>query len=148
MRISFIAKSILLIALSPINSSINYCEAQLNTAQKHQDPPVYIDNGKTIDSLEKVYNSEGIEYDHWDIDNSDSCLNIGFINSDKVPSFKDVNETVRKYKAIASSIKKALANPGNYNSYNIIFIKKEKGIGGDVRIHSAGMQLKNKELEN
>ena len=139
---------ILLVSVLGIGHFCNYCQAQSNTDKKHQDPPLYIDNGKTIDSLIKAFNSEGVEYYHWDIDNSDSCLNIGFVNSGKVPSFKDVDVTVRKYKAIASLIKKVLANPEKYNSYYIIFVKKEKGIVGDVRIHSAGMQLKNKDLEN
>ena len=47
--------------------------------------PDFVDNGKAVDSLKKVYSCESIEYDNWkDNDASDSCLTVCLINSNKV----------------------------------------------------------------
>ena len=108
--------------------------------------PQFRDNGKTIDSLKSVYNFEGIEYENWeDDDATDSSLTVSFINSKKLPS-KDIDEGVKEFKAIASSIHKSIVDTSKYNSYYIIFVKKDT-IGNMVNgSHTAGMDVSVKEF--
>ena len=79
--------------------------------------PGFNDNGKTIDSLKKVYSCESIDFHNWDDKKaSDSCLTVCLINSNRVPSGSDVDNNVKELKGVASSIKKSLAKPQNYKS--------------------------------
>ena len=109
--------------------------------------PDFVDNGKTVDSLIKVYNCESIEYNNWeDNDATDSCLTVCLINSNKVPSGDNVNGNVNQLKGIALSIKNSLAKPENYNSLYIIFVKKDNVNGLETKNHSAGMKIPTTEL--
>ncbi|MEI9943254.1 MAG: hypothetical protein WDN26_03460 [Chitinophagaceae bacterium] len=79
--------------------------------------PEFADNGKTVDSLKKIYNCESIEYDNWtEKDATDSCLTVCLINSNKATSANNVDSSSNQLKGIALSIKKSLAKPQNYNS--------------------------------
>ena len=109
--------------------------------------PEFVDNGKTVDSLIKVYNCEGVEYDNWkDNDATDSCLTVCLINSNKVPTTSNVDEEGEQLKAIVLSIKKSLANPKNYSSYYIIFVKKDNTNCISTKTHSAGMEIQSSAL--
>ena len=109
--------------------------------------PNFVDGGKTIDSLVKAYNCESVEYDNWkDNDATDSCLTVCLINSSKVPKSNNPDEDGNQLKGIASSIKKSLANPQKYNSFYIIFIKKENVNGEETKVHSAGMEIPSSAL--
>lgn len=105
----------------------------------------FSDNGKTIDSIVKAYNCEGVEYNNWtENDATDSCLTVCLINSTKVPSSGNINNPV--FTAMATAIKKSLAKPQDYNSYYIIFVNKDSVNGAEIKVHSAGMQIQNSEL--
>jgi len=109
--------------------------------------PEFADNGKAIDSLKKVYNCESIDYENWgDKKPADSCLTVCLINSTKVPSGKNVDENANEFKAIASTIHKALAKPQAYKSFYIIFVEKDKVNGQEFKVHSAGMEIASSEL--
>ncbi|MEJ7627097.1 MAG: hypothetical protein WKF35_09550 [Ferruginibacter sp.] len=109
--------------------------------------PEFIDNGKAIDSLLKAYNCESVEYDNWkDNDATDSCLTVCLINSNKVLAGDNPDENGNQLEGIALSIKRSLAKPQKYNSFYIIFVKKEKVNGEDIRVHSAGMEIRSSAL--
>ncbi|HEY6504903.1 MAG TPA: hypothetical protein VIZ28_13060 [Chitinophagaceae bacterium] len=109
--------------------------------------PEFVDNGKAVDSLKKVYNCESIEYDNWEEnDATDSCLTVCLINSNKVPSGDNVDDNVNQLKGIALTIKTSLAKPENYNSFYIIFVEKENMNGLESKSHAAGMEISSKEL--
>ena len=109
--------------------------------------PKFVDNGKTIDSLIKTYNCESVEYDNWkDNDATDSCLTVCLINSSKVPKSSDPENDANELKGIASSIKNSLAKPQTYNSFYIIFVKKENMNGEIIKVHSAGMEIPSSAL--
>lgn len=109
--------------------------------------PEFADNGKTIDSLKKVYNCESINYENWDDkETTDSCLTVCFINSTKVPSGNKLDENVNQFKAIALTINKSLAKPQTYKSFYIIFLKKDNVNGQETKVHSAGMEIASADL--
>ncbi len=109
--------------------------------------PQFLDGGKTVDSLIKVYNCEGIEYDNWEEKKpTDSCLTVCFINSTKVPPATDFENSIGSLEKIASVIKRSLKKPQDYKSYYIIFIKKETKNGMIFRTHSNGMKIPSTEL--
>jgi hypothetical protein len=79
--------------------------------------PEFADNGKTVDSLKKVYNCESINFENWgDKKTTDSCLTVCLVNSTKVPSNGNVDSTADQLKGIASSIKKSLIKSQTYKS--------------------------------
>jgi hypothetical protein len=105
-------------------------------------PPLFTDNGKTIDSVQKAYDCETIDFENWgDKTAKDSFLTIRLINSTKVPSLANMDRHVNELETIAFSIKKALANPQAYKSFYIIFIKKEFVNGEEIQAHAAGMEV-------
>ncbi|MDB5200982.1 MAG: hypothetical protein JWQ27_391 [Ferruginibacter sp.] len=109
--------------------------------------PEFADNGKTVDSLKKVYNCENIDYENWgDKKAADSCLTVCLINSSKVPSGNNADEEANKFTAMALAIKKSLAKPQNYKSFYLIFVKKENVNGQETKVHSPGMEIPNAEL--
>ncbi len=109
--------------------------------------PKFTDNGKAIDSLKKVYNCESINYENWgDKKTTDSCLTVCLINSTKVPSGNNVDGNVNQFKAIALTIKQALAKPQAYKSIYIIFVKNDNVNGLESKVHSAGMEIASAEL--
>lgn len=111
--------------------------------------PEFVDNGKTVDSLKKVYNCESIDFENWEVvvneKVTDSCLTVRLINSSKVPSVdSDPDNISLPLKEIASTIKKALVKPQNYKLFHIIFIKKDKV--GEVEVYSLGGEIQSKNL--
>ena len=139
MKLTFRLFYVLTISLCFYNCSNNHTK---NKEVATIGQPEFLDNGKTIDSLIKAYNCESIEYDNWkDNDANDSCLTVCLINSNKVPSGGDVDENANQIKEIALSVKKVLVKPQNYNSYYIIFVKKDKVNGLETKAHSAGMEI-------
>ena len=109
--------------------------------------PEFADNGRTVDSLKKVYNCESINYENWgDKKTTDSCLTVCLVNSSKVPSGGNVDSTADELKGIASSIKKSLTKSQTYKSFYIIFVKKENLNGLDINTHSAGMEISISQL--
>lgn len=106
--------------------------------------PSYKDNGKTIDSLIKIYNCQAVEYDNWKVDgNIYSCLNIGLLNSTKVPNNPNPDSAAVEFTGIARAIKNALVNPEKYKSYYIIFVATD---GMFMKSHASGMEVPNKLL--
>lgn len=109
--------------------------------------PEFTDNGKTIDSLKKVYNCESVDYENWGNKKAtDSCLTVCLINSSKVPTGNNIDENVNQFKSIALTINKSLAKPQAYKSFYIIFLKKENVNGQETKVHSAGMEIASAEL--
>lgn len=111
--------------------------------------PEFADNGKTIDSLKKVYNCESVDFENWENKKAtDSCLTVRLINSSKVPKSYNVDESVNQFKAIALAINKSLVKPQNYKSFYIIFVEKDKDnvTGLKMEAHSAGMKIRRAEL--
>jgi hypothetical protein len=109
--------------------------------------PEFADNGKTVDSLQKVYNCESINFENWgDKKTTDSCLTVCLVNSTKVPSGGNVDSTADQLKGIASLIKKSLTKSQNYKSFYIIFIKKDNLNGLETKTHSAGMEISSSQL--
>jgi len=118
-----------------------------NKALSEVKQPEFADNGKTIDSLKKVYNCESINYENWDDKEiTDSCLTVCLINSTKVPSDNKIDENVNQFKAIALTINKSLAKPQTYKSFYIIFLKKDNVNGQETKVHSAGMEIASADL--
>lgn len=109
--------------------------------------PEFVDNGKTIDSLKKVYDCENIEFNNWEVSKAeDSCLNVCLINSTKISSILNLNSDVDLTKEIASAIKKQLVKPAQYNSFYIIFIKKEMVNGEEIKVHTLGSKITSNRL--
>ena len=107
----------------------------------------FSDNGKTVDSLKKVYNCESINFENWGgKKTTDSCLTVCLVNSTKVPSGGNVDSTADQLKGIASSIKKSLTKSQTYKSFYIIFIKKDNENGLETKTHSAGMEISSSQL--
>ena len=129
---------------------LTYCSANKNTEVENKKvssfvTPEFRDNGKTIDSIVKAYNCESVEYDNWtENDATDSCLTVCLINSTKAPLFGNINDPV--FTAMATSIKKSLAKPQDYNEYYIVFVKTDTISGTVTKVHSAGMQIRSSEL--
>ena len=110
-------------------------------------PPDYLDQGKAVDSLKKVYNCETIEFNNWgDKQASDSCLTVCLVNSTKVPLGSNVDNSVDQFTGIASVIKKSLAKPQTYKTFYIIFVKKQNVNGIEIKSHSAGMEVPTREI--
>lgn len=131
------------ISLFYFSCASNNTKSKINALE-----PEFVDNGKTIDSLIKLYKCESIEYENWDENDAlDSCLTVCLINSKILPSNNNPEESSNQLKGIALSIKKALVVPQIYNSYYIIFVKKEKVFGSELKIHSDGMKIPNTELQ-
>jgi hypothetical protein len=109
--------------------------------------PKFAVNGKTVDSLQKFYNCESINFENWgDKKTTDSCLTVCLVNSTKVPSNGNVDSTADQLKGIASSIKKSLIKSQTYKSFYIIFVKKENVNGLETKTHSAGMEISSSQL--
>lgn len=110
--------------------------------------PEYRDNGKTLDSLKKIFGFKNVEYHKWgDDDKSDSCLTLQFINSDHLPKPEDPDLYALKFDQIAQSIKGSLKHPEKYNSYKIVFVQKEDMLGMPIKIHSGGAKVKSSDLK-
>jgi hypothetical protein len=108
--------------------------------------PAFLDKGKTVDSIQKAYTCESIEYENWEEnDATDSCLTVCFINSTKAPA-EDAGDSINPFKGIATAIKKSLAKPERYSSYNIVFIKKEVAKGVTTKNLTSGMKIPVTEL--
>jgi hypothetical protein len=100
--------------------------------------PEFKDDGKIIDSLKDVYNFEAVEYNNWDDDNAtDSSLTVSFINSKKLPA-KDIETSVREFKAIASSIHRSMVDKNRYESYNIIFVTRTRNGNSTSTFYNGG----------
>ena len=121
------------------------CNCSNNETEISQ--PEFLDNGKTIDSLKKVYNCESINYENWgDKKATDSCLTVCLINSSKVPTGSTVDSHVDQLEEIALAIKKALRKPQTYKTFYIIFVKKETINGIETKDHSGGMEIPSNHL--
>jgi len=133
------------------SASLYFCSCSDN-GKSSKEPteitqPEFADNGKTVDSLQKVYNCESINFENWgDKKTTDSCLTVCLVNSTKVPSGGNVDSTADQLKGIASSIKKSLAKSQTYKSFYIIFVKKENVNGLETKTHSAGMEISSSQL--
>lgn len=137
-----------LLILSTISLFFFSCASNNTKSEMMTLEPDFADKGKTIDSLIKSYKCENIEYENWDKNDAvDSCLTVCLINSKILPSNNNPEKSSNQLKGIALSIKKALVVPQIYNSYYIIFVKKEKVFGSELKIHSDGMKIPNTELQ-
>jgi hypothetical protein len=112
-------------------------------AQKQVTIPAFLDNGKTVDSLQQIHGAQEISYEKWDKRESDSCLSVCLINSQKVPIGVEASSHFIK---MASAIKKALKKPGSYKSIYIIFVIKDIVNGMEIKIHTSGMDVLLSEL--
>ena len=133
------------------SASLYFCNCSDNETKSKElteiTQPEFADNGKTVDSLKKVYNCESIDYENWgNKKTTDSCLTVCLINSTKVPSGNNVDESANQIKAIAFAIKKSLAKPQTYKSFYIIFVKKDNVNGQETKVHSAGLEITSAEL--
>jgi hypothetical protein len=109
--------------------------------------PLFNDNGNAIDNLRKEYDCENIEYENWgEKKATDSCLTVCLINSTKVSTPTNIGESVSQFRAIALTIKNALAVPQAYKCYYIIFLKKENNNGLVTKSHLSGMEIKSSDL--
>lgn len=109
-------------------------------------PPEFVDGGETINSLQRTYNFQSIEYENWeDDDATDSSLTICFINSILVPS-GDVDESYKQLKGIVSQIRKSLKKPEKYKSYYVIFVKRDNHSGLIFNSHTTGADIPSEEL--
>lgn len=109
--------------------------------------PGFADKGHTLDSLQKVYVCESIDFENWaQKPESDSCLTVCLVNSTRVPATENVMNTVAQLKGIASAVKKALVSPEMYKRYYIIFVKKDKTGMMETKEHTAGMEIPSAEL--
>lgn len=109
--------------------------------------PMFVDNGATVDSLQAYYQCEAIEYKNWKVNAAaDSCLTVEFINSTRVPFSNIKDSKPHPLEIIAASIKASLANPQQYNSYYIVFVKRMTGNGEVVESHTLGMEMLTAEL--
>lgn len=130
--------------------SLSFCTSDNTSKLKETNTstltPKFRDNGKTIDSLQSVYNFEGVEYENWeDDDATDSTLTVSFINSRKLPS-KELETSVDEFKAIASSLHRSIVDTSKFKSYYIIFVTKDT-IGNMVNgVHTAGMDVSVREF--
>lgn len=144
MKVTFRLFYLLTISICLCNcSSNNTKNKELASAIR----PDFLDNGRTVDSLKKVFNCESIEYDNWGFKKvTDSCLTVCLINSTKVPSGTNADSSADQLKGIALSIKKSLKEPQTYKLFYIIFIKKENVFGQETKTHSQGMEIAGTEL--
>ncbi|MFN3664952.1 MAG: hypothetical protein ACK4S0_02270 [Sediminibacterium sp.] len=91
-------------------------------------PPKFGDNGKVVDSIKIAYKAEGIEFENLEkTDLTDTSLTICLINCKKQIS-NNFDSSLIELKAIASNIRRSLANDSAYKSYRIVFVNREKGI--------------------
>lgn len=142
MKLKFCFFFILTISLCLYNCSSTHPKT---AALATMGQPEFADNGKTIAHLKKAYHCKSINYENWDNKKeTDSCLTVCLINSTKVPSMD--NPDSRELTEIAASIKKSLAKPQNYKSYYIIFVKKDKFNGEEIKVHSLGQEIRSKDL--
>jgi hypothetical protein len=127
--------------------SVFYFSCSQENKKGTTNTPIFADNAATIDSLQAHYQCESIEYKNWKVNaDADSCLTVEFINSTRVPfsNIKDGNP--HPLEEIAASIKASLANPQQYNSYYIVFVKRMMGNGEVVKSHTLGMEILSEEL--
>lgn len=109
--------------------------------------PEFVDKGKTVDSLKKVYNCESIDYENWgNKKETDSCLTVCLINSPIVPSSNNFDKQDLQLKGLALTIKKSLTKPQIYKSFYIIFMKKGKVFGKEYKSLSLGWEIRSKDL--
>ena len=119
-------------------------ESSNNITKSRQ--PEFLDNGRVVDSLKRVYNCQSIEYENWeDDDATDSSLTICFVNSNRVPSDK-VDDSHNQFIGIASQIKHSVAKSESYKSYYVIFIKVDTLFGMVRKSHTAGSVIPSKIL--
>jgi hypothetical protein len=117
--------------------------AKTDTASR---PPQFKDGGNTVKKLKDEYNCEAVEFENWEEDDAiDSSLTVCLVNSKRV-SPANQEQTFNQLKAIASTIKNALKYPERYNSYYIIFVKRENVLGMATSSHTAGATIQAKEL--
>lgn len=91
-------------------------------------PPKFGDNGKVVDSIKIAYKAEGIEFENLEkTDLTDTSLTICLINCKKQVS-NNFDSSLIELMAIASNIRRSLANDSTYKSYRIVFVNREKGI--------------------
>lgn|GEM_PF-2141858 len=129
--------------------TITYCscsDKNKRNSERTSAAPRFNDNGNTIDSLKSAYSFETVEYENWEDDDTiDSSLTVCFINSKKV-LHADFDARLTEFKAIAASLRKSVAEPNLYNSYYIIFVKRDTTNGIVSESHTAGMDKSVKEL--
>lgn len=116
-------------------------------AQNKSNPPIFIDNGKTIDSLKKAYSCEKIACENSaDKKMVDSCLTVYLINSTNVLSENDVNKNAHHLKNIAVAIMDVLTQPKEYKTIYVFFVNRFIQNGREKTIHTAGLELSTKGL--
>lgn len=116
-------------------------------AQNKSNSPVFTDNGKTLDSLQKVYKCETIEYKNSaDKKIVDSCLTVYLINSTRILSDKDVNKNAHQLKSVAAAIMHVLTQPQDYKTIYVFFVNRFGQNGSEKTIHTAGLEMSTKEL--
>jgi hypothetical protein len=109
-------------------------------------PPQFKDGGITVKKLKDEFSCEAIEFENWgDSNTNDSTLTVCLINSKKI-SPENAEQTFNQLRAVAANIKNALKQPGRYNAYYIIFVKREKLMGMITNAHTAGATITAKEL--
>jgi len=107
--------------------------------------PEFKDAGSTLNNLKTTYNCETIEFENWKPDDAkDSTLTVCLINSKALPSIPKENQ-LEHMKLIATQIKKALKNPELFNSYYVIFVKKEGALFVS-RSHTSGVTIRSQDL--
>ncbi len=117
------------------------------SAQKKSNPPSFNDNGKTIDSLRKVYNCESITYENSaDKKMVDSCLTVYLINSKNAPLENGANRNVHLLKNIALAILPVLKEPEYYKIIYVYFVTKFSENGIEKIILTAGLEMSTKGL--
>lgn len=116
-------------------------------AQKKSNPPSFTDNGKTLDSLKKVYKCETIEYKNSaDTKIVDSCLTVYLINSTKILSDKDFNKNAHQLKSVAVAVMHVLTQPQDYTTIYVFFVNRFSQNGSEKTIHTAGLEMSTKGL--
>ena len=138
-----------MIFLIVISLSLSYCGFNDKTMEANSNgsgmAPLFKDDGKTIDSLKGVYRFKEIEYENWEDDDAvDSSLTVSFINSEKMPA-GDLDANAAEFNGIARSIRNSIAQPAQYKSYYIIFVKKDGSFLTMTKVHSTGMDVTLKE---
>lgn len=134
-----------LMAFVVTSMSLSYCGFKSKRVEAHSRSPgmlpLFKDDGKTIDSLRHVYSFKEVEYENWEDDDAvDSSLTVCFINSEKLPA-EDIEASVAEFNGIASSIRNAIAEPDEYKSYYIIFVKRDGDYLTTISSHRAGMDV-------
>lgn len=109
--------------------------------------PAFKDGDRTLHNLISKYQCENIEFENWTSDDlKDSTLTICLINS-KTFHRMSPDSSLEEFKSVASQIKHSLEKPDAYNSYYVIFVKKEGNFVWQTRNHSAGSDIPSSDLD-